>query len=87
MRGHELLDLARGTGKSFEPLMRRGFRVTACDASPGMLAEASIRAPEATLKRTPRAREHGTWSRVNAKPRGRPIRPGRRSVRGRTYVR
>jgi len=49
MRGHALLDLACGTGKSFEPLMRRGFRVTACDASPGMLAEASIRAPEATL--------------------------------------
>jgi SAM-dependent methyltransferase len=51
MHGKALLDLACGTGKSFEPLMRRGFRVTACDASPGMLAEASIRAPEATLLR------------------------------------
>jgi SAM-dependent methyltransferase len=47
--GSALLDLACGTGKSFEPLMRRGFRVTACDASPGMLAEASLKAPQARL--------------------------------------
>jgi SAM-dependent methyltransferase len=49
LRGTSLLDLACGTGKSFEPLMRRGFEVTACDASPGMLAEASFRAPAAKL--------------------------------------
>ena len=49
LRGTSLLDLACGTGKSFEPLMRRGFEVTACDASPGMLAEASLRAPRAKL--------------------------------------
>ena len=49
LAGDRLLDLACGTGKSFEPLMRRGFRVTACDASPGMLAEAAVKAPEAKL--------------------------------------
>src|SRR4029079_7652390 len=42
LRGTSLLDLACGTGKSLEPLLRRGCEVTACDASPGMLAEASF---------------------------------------------
>ena len=49
LHGTSLLDLACGTGKSFEPLMRRGYEVIACDASPGMLAEASFRAPAAKL--------------------------------------
>lgn len=49
LAGELLLDLACGTGKSFEPLMRRGFRVTACDASPAMLAEAALKLPEARL--------------------------------------
>src|SRR4051812_22850285 len=43
--GVRLLDVACGTGKSFEPFIRRGFEVTACDASPAMLAQAARRAP------------------------------------------
>jgi SAM-dependent methyltransferase len=49
--GARLLDLACGTGKSFEPFIRRGFDVTGCDASPGMLAEAALKAPQAKLLR------------------------------------
>ena len=49
--GTRLLDLACGTGKSFEPFVRRGFEVTGCDASPRMLAEAALRAPQAKLLR------------------------------------
>jgi SAM-dependent methyltransferase len=47
LRGERLLDLACGTGKSFMPFYDRGFSVTACDSSAGMLAEASRRAPDA----------------------------------------
>jgi SAM-dependent methyltransferase len=41
LRGKRLLDVACGTGKSFEPLLARGYRVSACDLSPSMVAEAS----------------------------------------------
>jgi SAM-dependent methyltransferase len=51
LTGDALLDLACGTGKSFEPFMRRGFRVTGCDASAAMLAEAAIKLPDAKLLR------------------------------------
>jgi SAM-dependent methyltransferase len=51
LAGSRLLDLACGTGRGFVPLMRRGFQVTACDASPAMLAEARRKAPEAELLR------------------------------------
>jgi molybdopterin/thiamine biosynthesis adenylyltransferase/SAM-dependent methyltransferase len=44
LRGRRLLDLACGTGKSFEPFLHRGFEVTACDVSSGMLREARRRA-------------------------------------------
>jgi SAM-dependent methyltransferase len=44
LRGRRLLDLACGTGKSFMPFLRRGFTVTACDVSSGMLAEARRKA-------------------------------------------
>ena len=40
MRGRDLLDVACGTGKSFEPMLARGYAVTACDISPAMVAEA-----------------------------------------------
>jgi len=48
-RGHGLagtraLDVACGTGKSFMPLVRRGWEVTACDLSPTMAARARRRA-------------------------------------------
>ena len=49
LSGTRLLDLACGTGKSFEPFLRRGFDVTACDASPGMLGEAAVKWPEPRL--------------------------------------
>lgn len=44
LAGRRLLDVACGTGKSFMPLVRRGFDVTACDISPRMAARARGRA-------------------------------------------
>lgn len=40
MRGRRALDVACGTGKSFAPLVRRGYDVWACDLSPAMVAQA-----------------------------------------------
>jgi SAM-dependent methyltransferase len=40
LAGRRLLDVACGTGKSFEPFAARGYDVTACDLSPAMVAEA-----------------------------------------------
>ena len=40
LRGRDLLDVACGTGKSFAPMLDRGYAVTACDISPEMVAEA-----------------------------------------------
>jgi SAM-dependent methyltransferase len=44
LAGRRVLDVACGTGKSFMPLVRRGFDVTACDISPAMVARARRRA-------------------------------------------
>jgi SAM-dependent methyltransferase len=49
MRGSEVLDVACGTGKSFLPLLKRGYRVVGCDISPAMLALAAAKAPEVRL--------------------------------------
>jgi SAM-dependent methyltransferase len=49
LHGTDLLDVACGTGNSFLPLLRRGFRVTACDVSPAMLELAERKALEARL--------------------------------------
>lgn len=38
--GRRALDVGCGTGKSALPLLRRGYDVLACDASPAMVAEA-----------------------------------------------
>lgn len=38
LRGRRLLDVGCGTGKSFLPMLERGWEVTACDISPSMLA-------------------------------------------------
>ena len=38
--GSRLLDVACGTGKSFAPLLRRGYAVIGCDASPAMVERA-----------------------------------------------
>jgi SAM-dependent methyltransferase len=59
LRGRRLLDLACGTGKSFLPFAARGFAVTACDISRGMLAQAGrkagpdVRLLEADMRRLP----------------------------------
>jgi SAM-dependent methyltransferase len=37
IRGQRLLDVACGTGKSFLPLLEKGWQVTACDISPSMV--------------------------------------------------
>src|SRR4051794_13956149 len=47
--GGDVLDVGCGTGKSFLPSVRRGFRVTGCDSSPAMLAQAAGKAPEVRL--------------------------------------
>jgi ubiquinone/menaquinone biosynthesis C-methylase UbiE len=45
LRGRRLLDVACGTGKSFEPMLERGWDVTGCDISPGMVEIARTRHP------------------------------------------
>jgi len=40
LAGRRLLDVACGTGKSTAPFLARGYRVTGCDGSGGMLARA-----------------------------------------------
>jgi SAM-dependent methyltransferase len=42
--GKRLLDVACGTGKSFLPMLPRGWQVTGCDLSPAMLALAEEKA-------------------------------------------
>lgn len=41
--GRRALDVACGTGKSFAPLLARGYDVWACDLSPAMVARARMR--------------------------------------------
>jgi len=40
LRGRRALDVACGTGKSFAPLLSRGYDVWACDLSPAMVEQA-----------------------------------------------
>jgi ubiquinone/menaquinone biosynthesis C-methylase UbiE len=44
LSGSRLLDIGCGTGKSFMPMLDRGYRVSACDVSPAMveLARAKV---------------------------------------------
>ena len=44
LAGRRALDVACGTGKSFAPMLARGYDVTACDISPEMLRVAAERA-------------------------------------------
>jgi SAM-dependent methyltransferase len=43
LRGTRALDVGCGTGKSFAPLLQRGYEVWACDISPAMVARAHMR--------------------------------------------
>lgn len=43
LRGRRLLDVACGTGKSFMPMLARGYEVTACDVSHAMVERARAR--------------------------------------------
>jgi SAM-dependent methyltransferase len=47
LSGRRLLDVACGTGKSFLPMLPRGWRVTGCDLSPAMLALAEEKTRDA----------------------------------------
>lgn len=42
LSGTRVLDVACGTGKSFAPLLQRGFDVSACDISPAMASRARM---------------------------------------------
>ena len=44
VRGRRMFDVACGTGRSFAPLLDRGWEVVACDLSPAMAARAHERA-------------------------------------------
>src|SRR4051812_40041721 len=46
LSGHRALDVACGTGKSLIPLVERGYDLTGCDQSAGMLARARLALPE-----------------------------------------
>jgi SAM-dependent methyltransferase len=46
LRGRHLLDVACGTGKSFLPMLPRGWEVTGCDVSASMLAQARAKVGE-----------------------------------------
>ena len=46
LRGDRLLDVACGTGKSFLPMLERGWKVTACDISAAMVAMARAKVGE-----------------------------------------
>ena len=45
LRGARVLDVACGTGKSCAPFVARGYAVTGCDGSQGMLDRARVRLP------------------------------------------
>jgi SAM-dependent methyltransferase len=49
LRGRNLLDVGCGTGKSFLPMLDRGYEVTACDLSASILAIARRKAPHVSL--------------------------------------
>jgi SAM-dependent methyltransferase len=46
LTGRRLLDVACGTGKSFLPMLPRGWQVTGCDIAPAMVALAEDKAGE-----------------------------------------
>ncbi len=61
LRGDRLLDVACGTGKSFIPMLRRGWRVTASDISPAMVELARAKVGEAAALSVADMRELPTF--------------------------
>src|SRR5215204_5789334 len=63
LTGRRLLDVACGTGKSFLPMLPRGWQVTGCDLSPAMVARArekvgaSVELSVADMRELPRLGE------------------------------
>ncbi|MBS1845114.1 MAG: class I SAM-dependent methyltransferase [Actinobacteria bacterium] len=49
LRQGKLLDVACGTGRSFPPMLRRGWEIMACDISAGMIARAKAKFPDADI--------------------------------------
>lgn len=52
-----LLDVGCGTGRAFEPMLRRGWEIRGCDLSPAMLAEARRKFGDAVPLEVADARE------------------------------
>lgn len=50
LHGRRLLDVACGSGKSFAPMLDRGYDVTACDLSPKMVDLARVRHPQGAAR-------------------------------------
>jgi SAM-dependent methyltransferase len=46
LRTGKLLDVACGTGRAFGPMLSRGWSITACDISPGMVEQAVAKGHE-----------------------------------------
>lgn len=61
LRGDRLLDVACGTGKSFIPMLQRGWQVTACDISPAMVELARTKVDEAAALSVADMRELPTF--------------------------
>ena len=53
LQGNRLLDVGCGTGKSFMPMLPRGWRVTGCDISPAMLERAGEKAGDGSSWSSP----------------------------------
>ncbi len=51
IEGRRVLDVGCGTGKSFMPLLERGWEITACDLSPAMVQIARQRLPAGSAAR------------------------------------
>lgn len=73
LAGNRLLDVACGTGKSFLPMLARGWKVTACDISPAMAglarkkAGGAARVEVADMRRLPVFGEfHLIWALADA---------------------